>query len=69
MDTINEVKMLSAKKGITLTQIAKYLSDNSEKDYNIDKLSKKLRADTIRYQEMKLIVEDLNMQLVFQDVE
>lgn len=67
MDTINEVKMLAAKKGITMTSIAKYLSEKSGKKYTIDGLSKKLRADTIRYSEMKLIAEALDYELVFKE--
>jgi len=67
MNTINEIKMLVAQKGLTLTYLAKYLTEHSNKEYNIDKLSKKLRANTIRYSEMKLIAEALDMELVFKD--
>ena len=67
MNTINHVKMLAAQKGMTLTAIAKYMSDNSNKSYNIDGLSKKLRTDTIRYSEMLLIADALGMELIFQD--
>ena len=59
--------MLAAQKGMTLTAIAKYMSDNSNKSYNIDGLSKKLRTDTIRYSEMLLIADALGMELIFQD--
>ena len=65
MNTINEVKMLVAQKGLTLTYLAKYLTEHSDKEYNVDKLSKKLRANTIRYSEMKLIAEALDMTLIF----
>ncbi len=69
MNAINEVKMLAAKKGITLTSIAKYLSENSDKKYTLDGLSKKLRADTIKYSEMKLIAEALGCELIFKEKE
>ncbi len=69
MNAINEVKSLTAKKGTTLTFLAKYLSEHSDKEYSLDGLSKKLRANTIRYSEMKLIAEALNMELVFKDKE
>jgi len=69
MNTINEVKMLVAKKGLTLTYLAGYLKEITGKDYNVDKLSKKLRANTIRYEEMKIIANALNMNLVFIDKE
>lgn len=67
MDAINEVKMLTGMKGVTLTYLAKYLSEHSDKKYNVDKLSKKLRANTIRYSEMKLIAEALDMEVIIQD--
>lgn len=67
MNAINEVKMLVAKKGLTLTFLAKYLSEHSDKTYSLDTLSKKLRANTIRYSEMKLIAEALDMELIFRD--
>lgn len=65
MDAINEVKMLAAKKGLTLTYIAKYLSEHSDKNYTLDYLSKKLRYNTIRYSEMKIIAQALDMELQF----
>ena len=65
MNTINEIKSLASAKGITLTNIAKYMSENSGRKYTVDSLSKKLRADTIRYSEIKLIAKALGMKLVF----
>ena len=67
MNAINEVKMLAAKKGITITQLAEYLTKNTNKKYSLDTLSKKLRANTIRYSEMKIIAEALDMELIIQD--
>lgn len=67
MNAINEVKMLAAKKGITLTYLAKYLSSHTDKPYSLDTLSKKLRANTIRYSEMKIIAEALGMEIVIRD--
>ena len=67
MNAINEVKMMEEKKGMTLTNLAKYMAEHSDKKYSLDLLSKKLRANTIRYSEMKLIAEALNMELIFID--
>ena len=67
MNAINEVKMLVAKKGITLTLFAERLAKISGKKYSIDLLSKKLRGNTIRYSEMKMIAEALDMELLFVD--
>lgn len=67
MNAINEVKMLVAKRGITLTLLAERLAKISGKKYSIDLLSKKLRGNTIRYSEMKMIAEALDMELIFID--
>ena len=67
MNAINEVKMLAAQKGVTLTSLAKYLSEHSTKKYSLDLSSKKLRSNMIRYSEMKLIAEALDMELIFKD--
>ena len=67
MEAINEVKMLAAKKGLTLTYLAKYLSEHTGRKYSLDTLSKKLRANNIRYSEMKIIAEALEMEIIIQD--
>ncbi|MBR3890366.1 hypothetical protein IKJ53_07610 [bacterium] len=67
MNAINEVKMLVAKKGLTLTYLAEYLSEHSERKYSLDTLSKKLRGNTIRYSEMKLIAEALDMEIIIKE--
>ena len=67
MNAINEVKSLTAQTGTTLTYLAQYLTEHSNKEYSLDGLSKKLRANTIRYSEMKLIAEALDMELVFRE--
>lgn len=68
MDTRNEIKMLAAKKGITLTYLANYLSNRTNKKYSLDLLSKKLKANSIRYTEMKIIAEALGMELLFKEM-
>ncbi len=68
MNAINEVKMMAAKKGVTLTYLAKYLSEHSGKKYSLDILSKKLRSNMIRYSEMKLIAQALGAELVFEEI-
>lgn len=67
MDAINEVKSLAAQKGLTLTYLANYLSEHTNKYCSLNNLSNKLRSNTIRYSEMKLIAEALDMELVFKD--
>ncbi len=69
MKTINEIKMLTAKKGITLTRLAEYLSEKLQKKITVDNLSKKLRGNTIRYSHMKILAEAMDMELVFKDKE
>lgn len=68
MKAINEVKMLAAKKGVTLTYLAKYLTEHTNRKYSLDTLSKKLRADMIRYSEMKIIAQALGVELLFKEI-
>ena len=67
MKAIQEVKMLAAKKNISLTYIAQYLSEKLNKKYTLNNLSNKLRSNTIKYSEMKLIAEALDYELVFKE--
>lgn len=67
MEVINEVKMLAAKKGVTLTYISECLTEKLNKKYSLNNLSNKLRANTIRYNEMKIIAEALGCELVFKE--
>lgn len=61
--------MFAAQKGVTLTYLASYLSEHYKKPYSVHNLSNKLRANTIKYSEMKLIAEALGMELKFMDKE
>lgn len=68
MSAINDVKMLAAKKGLTLTYVAKYLSKELGKEITLDNLSKKLRGNTIRYSDMKIIAKALGTELIFKEL-
>lgn len=65
MKCINEIKSLAAKKGLTLTYIAKELSRRLNKDYTLNNLSGKLRKETIKYSEIKIIAEILGYNIEF----
>lgn len=65
MNSINEIKALAAKKGLTLTYIAGELSKKLNKRYTLNNLSSKLRKDTIKYSEIKIISEILGYELKF----
>ncbi len=69
MKAIQDVKMLAAKKNISLTYIAQYLSQKLNKKYTLNNLSNKLHSDTIKYSEMKLIAEALGCELIFKEKE
>ena len=59
--------MLVAKKGKTLTYLAEYLTKHSGRKYSLDTLSKKLRSNMVRYAEMKLIAQALDMEIIIQE--
>lgn len=67
METHKEVKILAAKKAVTMAFLAEFLSKRLGKNYSPQNLANKLARDTIKYSEMKLIAEALEMELVFKD--
>lgn len=67
MNLSNEVKMLAARKGKTLTYIANYLKEHSDKNFTLQSFSRSIHKETLKYTEMKLIAEALNLEIEFKD--
>lgn len=61
----NEIKALCVKRGLTLTYIAEQLGKRLNKKYTVGNLSKKLNSDTIKYSEVKIILDILNYRIDF----
>ncbi len=55
MNVREEVKIMLMSKRMTLTELAKRMTDLSGKNYSQSLLSHKLKSESLRYSEMKLI--------------
>ena len=60
-----EVKMLLLKKAWTQEKLAKEMSTRLKKKYSAKNLGNKLRLETIKYKEIKLIADILGYDLEF----
>lgn len=70
MDIRDEVKIMLFSKGMTLTQLAKKMSEASGKNYSQSLLSHKLADNSLRYTEMKMICKILVTEytLTFEEI-
>lgn len=64
MDTRQQLKMLLVAQDITMTELCKRMSKILGKEYSIHNISGKLKRDTIKYSEIKLLYDILGYELV-----
>lgn len=67
MDIRSDIKSILAKKAITLTQLAKIMSENTGKIYTVKSLSGKLARESLSYKEAILIADIIGCKLEFVD--
>ena len=65
MRILDEVKMLLLGTSITQTKLAKLLGERMNKEYKYGNFHSKLSKGTIKYAEMKLIVDILGYEIKF----
>ena len=65
MNIGNEIKKLAIDNCITLTTLAKYISEAKGKDYSVQNLSSKLKKGTINANEIAIICDNLGYDIVF----
>ena len=63
MNTREEVKIMLTSKGMTITELAKRMSELSGKNYSQSLISHKLASESLRYSEMKLICKILGYRI------
>ncbi|MBR1754619.1 hypothetical protein IJ732_07280 [bacterium] len=63
MNVKDEVKIMLLSKCMTLTELAKRMTELSGKNYSQSLLSHKLKNESLRYTEMKLICKILNYKI------
>ena len=63
MDRRDEIKIMLASKRMTMTELAKKMTEVSGKNYSQSLLSHKLKDESLRYSEMKLICKILGYRI------
>ena len=53
---------------MTVTKLAKILTENTNKKYTQQSLSKKILRDTLRYSEMEQIAKSLGYEIEFKKI-
>lgn len=57
------VKILLAKEGITLKELARLATENSNKKYTLDGVSHKMRLGTLRFEDFELFAKILGYSI------
>ena len=65
MSVKEEVKMLLAKEGKTMTWLADEMTKLSSKKYTMKSISDKLARKTLQYEEFSLILKALNYKVEY----
>ena len=68
MSAKETVKILLIKRAMTITSLAKKLSEQTGKKYTQQSLAKKINRDTLRYSEMEQISKILNYEIQFNEI-
>ncbi len=63
MDVRDEVKIMLTSKRMTMTELARRMTELSGKNYSQSLISHKLAKESLRYTEMKLICKILGYRI------
>lgn len=66
MSIKEDIKMLLAKKSVTMTELAKRLSTDEEK-VTVQSISKKLSKKTIKFEEVRKILDILGYEIEYKE--
>lgn len=66
MSVREDIKMLLAKENVTMTELAKDASEKLGKKFTVNSLSQKLLRDSMKYSEVKQLVETLGYKIKFE---
>lgn len=69
MSVRETIKILLARENITLTELAKELSEETNENIKMDSLSQKLRKGTMKYEEVELITKVLGYKINFEKID
>lgn len=64
MDTKEQLKHMLVSQDMTLTELCQKMSEKLKKPYSIHNISGKLKRDTIKYSEIKILYDILGYEIV-----
>lgn len=64
MDTKQQLKHLLIMNDMTMTELCKKMSERLQQPYTIHNISGKLKRDSIKYSEIKLLYDILGYELI-----
>lgn len=69
MNIGNEVKKLAIDNGVTLTSLAKYISNEKKKNFSVQNLSAKIKKGTLNINEFMMILDCLGYEMKVEKTE
>lgn len=63
------VKILLAKECMTLKELARLATENSDKKYTLDGLSHKMRLGTLRFEDAEFFAKLLGYEIVIKKID
>lgn len=63
------VKILLAKECMTLKELARIATENSDKKYTLDGLSHKMRLGTLRFEDAEFFAKLLGYEIVIKKID
>lgn len=66
MNVREEVKFMLLRRCVTITELARRMSEETGKNYTQSLISHKLANESLKYSEMKLICKILNCKLILE---
>ena len=68
MNIGNEIRKLALDNCVTITHLAKCIAEKKGKPYSVQNLSAKLKKGTANFNELSIILEELNYTIKFERI-
>ncbi len=68
MSVRTSIKTLLLQENMTLTELAKIISQTTGKQYTVDSLSRKLQNETMKYNEAEMLIHTIGYNIKFEKI-
>ncbi|MBR1425187.1 hypothetical protein IJ579_06460 [bacterium] len=65
MSANKEIKTIMLQEGLTIAKLVRLIAARQEKKYTADGLAKKLRNNTLKFNEAEMIADTLDYDIIF----